>query len=696
VASEVEFFVDCDAQGNDDGSSWADAYIDLVSAYNLLAKDLTSSDEIYILTIRNSGGGAFDFGTFDGFTTDLTRKVIIRAAEGYEAVKNGWDDNRARLDEDDSTNNFYDQNIDLEGLQIRSNDTLSGTHRLAYFNNAAAGAYYHIDNCRFESNGGASGTFSAIYLDDPDCDSMITNTIVRNVPLYGLGNDGECRVYNSIFVGANNTSAPYQAGIGGTQTSDMIVKNCAVFNNTNDFDYYQGVWTVDYCASDDGDGTNTVSPFGGDWDNEFVDWANGDFTLLPTGNLYQGGTDNPSSGYYSTDMQGDAYNSPWDIGVDSYTVEIITDLYRYVDYNLSTGDNDGTSWTDAFRGTDALYDAITNMDNLAKQCTTNNHRLHIVIKGLGKTNTNMTASVLDNTWLTDNQRYVEISIDAPEKHSGYIDTDKFLFYITGNAIWWTQTEPQNLRFKNIQFRFHKWGGFQLWSGAGLDNQYRFNNCIFDNKNSPRYTVCFSCRGFDNINADFTAVNCVFADFNKDYPDTHGCINFSWQTTLTYMYFHNCQFNNVTKIIYDDYSATAYGVVEYINCIFDNVDKMTESETDTYITEAASCKNNSSNTLVGPSVGANNIYSQTFDFEPGVADSYYKVTSEDTGARAKGFDNSASGYTTDILGVERLAPWDIGAFYIAPPVTPEPTPEVSSNIIFSAACIVNSQGEEMEF
>ena len=47
--------------------------------------------------------------------------------------------------------------------------------------------------------------------------------------------------------------------------------------------------TIDYCASDDGDGTNAVSPSGSDWANEFVDYANGDFTLLYTGNLYDAG-----------------------------------------------------------------------------------------------------------------------------------------------------------------------------------------------------------------------------------------------------------------------------------------------------------------------------------------------------------------------------------------------------------------------
>ena len=77
--------------------------------------------------------------------------------------------------------------------------------------------------------------------------------------------------------------------------------------------------TIDACASDDGDGTNPVAPSGSDWTNEFVDPANGDFTLLNSGNLYHGGSTAPDSSLYTTDIEGDAYNvAAYSIGVDEY------------------------------------------------------------------------------------------------------------------------------------------------------------------------------------------------------------------------------------------------------------------------------------------------------------------------------------------------------------------------------------------
>ena len=80
-----------------------------------------------------------------------------------------------------------------------------------------------------------------------------------------------------------------------------------------------GGTTVDYCASDDGDGTNAVAPSGANWANEFSNAAGGDFTLVAGGNCEGGGTDDPGSGLYSNDMDGDAYTSPWSIGVDAKT-----------------------------------------------------------------------------------------------------------------------------------------------------------------------------------------------------------------------------------------------------------------------------------------------------------------------------------------------------------------------------------------
>jgi hypothetical protein len=98
--------------------------------------------------------------------------------------------------------------------------------------------------------------------------------------------------------------------------------NCASFNNADDF---KGTWnTIDYCASDDGDGTNAedFTAEATDWNKVFTDYTTDDYSLLnyTTNPCCVGeGTDNPGSGLYSDDIIGTARSSPWDIGAFEYT-----------------------------------------------------------------------------------------------------------------------------------------------------------------------------------------------------------------------------------------------------------------------------------------------------------------------------------------------------------------------------------------
>lgn len=98
---------------------------------------------------------------------------------------------------------------------------------------------------------------------------------------------------------------------GGTWT----VKNCAVFNNLDDFD---SVDFIDYCASDDQNGTNSQD-LGGDaagWNAAFTDYANGDYTVKDINSvLYNNGV-NLSGVGITDDIKGTArpQAGSWDIG----------------------------------------------------------------------------------------------------------------------------------------------------------------------------------------------------------------------------------------------------------------------------------------------------------------------------------------------------------------------------------------------
>ena len=78
--------------------------------------------------------------------------------------------------------------------------------------------------------------------------------------------------------------------------------------------------TIDYCASDDNDGTNNVDETGGvgdTWVDSIPDFATNDFTLVDK-HLNGVGTDDPGSGLYSDDIAGTERSSTWDVGAFEY------------------------------------------------------------------------------------------------------------------------------------------------------------------------------------------------------------------------------------------------------------------------------------------------------------------------------------------------------------------------------------------
>ena len=98
---------------------------------------------------------------------------------------------------------------------------------------------------------------------------------------YVSGTDGG---FSGIYVDANDYVDIYQATVkncryGIVEISNSItVKNSIVFEC---FDDFFGVTTVDRCASDDGDGTNPIDITAGgqDWDDQFTDKDNDDYSI---------------------------------------------------------------------------------------------------------------------------------------------------------------------------------------------------------------------------------------------------------------------------------------------------------------------------------------------------------------------------------------------------------------------------------
>ena len=177
----------------------------------------------------------------------------------------------------------------------------------------------NVANCRLtDTTTGLSNSYcdGVQFWISSDVDLYIWNSIIEGFnsgTSHGLDNDDTgCNIY-----AANCIIKDCKIGIR-RNNGGVTIENSMVFNNS--VNNFTGTMTIDHCATDAGTGTNPQTPLDGDWNKELEDFANGDCTLLEDANCRDTGIDDPFSGKYSTDMDGDTWESPWSIGVDQYYV----------------------------------------------------------------------------------------------------------------------------------------------------------------------------------------------------------------------------------------------------------------------------------------------------------------------------------------------------------------------------------------
>ena len=156
-------------------------------------------------------------------------------------------------------------NVIFDGLQIYQTGTNPGINAHFLANDV------DVKNCVIKGSSGAGRGITS--------DQLGTLT-VTNIVITGEWDYGVWTAEGKTSVIYNCTIETDGHGIGHRDyLATTTIKNCAVFNNTDDF---SSIDIIDYCASDEGEGTNEV-----DWDSEATDWAanfndysNGDFTPL--------------------------------------------------------------------------------------------------------------------------------------------------------------------------------------------------------------------------------------------------------------------------------------------------------------------------------------------------------------------------------------------------------------------------------
>lgn len=290
--------------------------------YNTLANweagedaDLTSSGPC----IANITEGFIDTGAVDisGWTTTEDDYIKILTAPGTSARHNGmWTSSAYMLNLTDGFPIKIAQDyVKIEGLQIEFSCTFGALY-VGIEQSASNIVGTSIDKTIIRQ--GYTGDSSwGIDLSQIGGQGNITNSIISG---FGDAGKGGLLISGTSSIYVYNTLVYDNAyGIYTHIDATGTIKNCVALDNADDF--FQGD-TLDHCASDDGSGTNAINmtALGLSWDDQFVDYANGDYHLLQGSVLIDSGT--TLNQYFNDDIDGDKRDYRFDIGVDEYNQSI--------------------------------------------------------------------------------------------------------------------------------------------------------------------------------------------------------------------------------------------------------------------------------------------------------------------------------------------------------------------------------------
>ena len=390
-------YVDEDATaGNDDGTTWANAFLKLQDALDIA----TSGNEIWVAegtyypdegdSVTNDDisesfhlvAGGEIYGGFDGTETARSQ----RDWENNETILSGDIDKDGLLDIDNST-------IVVEGADNATIDgfTITSGGRGVYCwycnpqiscciisDNGNDGVYTFyseatIEDCVIENNG-SDGIYDFGYPDPPP-------TIIKRNQIRGNAGNGvnliqeradvkDNWIYDNGNAGIRASGSPWanllnntivgntNYGIHNTSTAPWTISNCILWDNGDDLYDCSATYS---CISDCNDAGGTGNICGAANDPDFVDPDNDDYRLAPGSPCIDAADGDVAS---TTDIFGNSrYDDPSTDNtgtgdpnyVDMGAYEALGPIY--VDAN-ATGDNDGSSWTNAFNYLQDALDAL--------------------------------------------------------------------------------------------------------------------------------------------------------------------------------------------------------------------------------------------------------------------------------------------------------------------------------------------------
>ena len=352
-------------------------------------KDLVTADEIAVAKCRCTNGSAdTDAVVIGGWTTDSTHYIKIWT-DPNENYRHGgvWSSSKYRLETsnvDCITN--YERHVRIDGLQIK---LTTNSEQYAIWSKPNGPSDVRISNNIIK--GVVSGGSWVTGINTWQSDSSAIHKCWNNI-IYGFNGSGGAGIGNyssGTLYAYNNTISDCEKGILSYNGYNAVTHaiNNAVFNNDDDFN---GTFsTCDYNASDDVDGTNAVdiSPSTNeedDWDNAFIDYVNGDFHIKDTNSvLYNTGTNDPGSGLFNDDIDGDTRSDTWDIGADEYVSAAYATSYTIDSLLQALGLTEQVT-TDALLQKRDLEEAF-NIDALLQKALLSSLTVNGLLRALGLT-----------------------------------------------------------------------------------------------------------------------------------------------------------------------------------------------------------------------------------------------------------------------------------------------------------------------
>lgn len=404
-------YVNINATGANNGTSWADAYTDLHSAtFNTTSGEIWVAAGTYVPTRSFTGNIPANnrqktfriqynvqvYGGFNGTETLLSERnwrtnvTTLSANVGgglfaYNVVRFDGNNNTTILDgftirdgQAGGTTELYGGAIFLANSSsplIRNCKFMSNT---ANQNGGAihgTGGSPQIHNCEFRSNGTSVYDGAAIYFSgtsNVNIDNCLfsNNYAARHGGSILLINSTNAKIYNNTFV--NNTSGTGGTGnaiqVSNTTTTSATIKNCIFYNNgpnTYDVGYNGGATlTIENCLGSALSGTTLSNNLSGN--PQFVDFGNGNFNLLCTSPAVNMG-DVTGLTIPSTDLNGDPRTlNTIDMGAyENQTTAISVSANKTVvcagDYVILRGscDNLGYTWSNGVTNNVAFYPTAT-------------------------------------------------------------------------------------------------------------------------------------------------------------------------------------------------------------------------------------------------------------------------------------------------------------------------------------------------